>query len=337
MFARCFLSASLVIACVLPPSAAFAQSEREGLFVAVGYGGRRMSSNDGIHWENIQEWKAEGGDDSDNLMSAAFGNGMFVVTGGGGWSRETQKGHILVTRDGKNWKAVEHDALNNRVIPVVFGNDRFVVGMPGGGWGKGSFSYLASSTDGETWKQGAKLEWPYDGGMQRRRGAFGNGVFVISGNGGPGNSIHWVATTPDGETITHFQGEMDPMSDLTFGAGKFVTVGKDGLRLYSEDGQNWEKGTPALKENFRNVVWTGKAFVAGGQGDSYYSEDGIDWLKFPAKIPCSIIYADEKIGIGTQWRGKMWYSLNGTDWQRAEGDEPRNGINTVVYGVPQSN
>ena len=35
-------------------SMAFA--DEAGIFVAVGYGGRRMSSRDGLTWENDQRW-----------------------------------------------------------------------------------------------------------------------------------------------------------------------------------------------------------------------------------------------------------------------------------------
>ncbi len=38
-----------------------ANHDGKGIFVAAGYGGRRMSSRDGIHWENVQQW-AEMGD-----------------------------------------------------------------------------------------------------------------------------------------------------------------------------------------------------------------------------------------------------------------------------------
>ena len=72
----------------------------DGIFVAVGYGGRRMASRDGQTWEHIQQWADKGADDLNNLMGLAFGKGKFVCVGGGGFSRETQGGHILVSTDG---------------------------------------------------------------------------------------------------------------------------------------------------------------------------------------------------------------------------------------------
>src|ERR1700678_4340614 len=76
-----------------PPSA----SER-GLFVAVGYGGRRIASHDGIHWENDQRWSDVAADNDDVLFNVAFGFGRFIAVGGA-----TRVGHLLSTRDGRDW------------------------------------------------------------------------------------------------------------------------------------------------------------------------------------------------------------------------------------------
>src|SRR5271165_2966513 len=76
------------------------KENRPGIFVAVGYGGRRMSSRDGITWQNVLQWADKGADDSNNLISIAFGKGKFVAVGGGGWSRDSQAGHVLVSTDG---------------------------------------------------------------------------------------------------------------------------------------------------------------------------------------------------------------------------------------------
>src|SRR5436305_12472051 len=89
--------------CALTTLSTFAA---DGLYVAVGYGGRRMTSTDGKTWENVQQWADKGADDSNNLMSVAFGKGKFVCVGGGGWTRDTQAGHILLSTDGKEWRAV---------------------------------------------------------------------------------------------------------------------------------------------------------------------------------------------------------------------------------------
>ena len=73
-----------------------------GLFVAVGYGGRRITSRDGLAWENDQRWSDEAKDNDDVLFDVAFGAGRFIAGGGG-----AQTGHILSTRDGRDWKSVQ--------------------------------------------------------------------------------------------------------------------------------------------------------------------------------------------------------------------------------------
>src|SRR6478609_2757018 len=92
------------------------------LWLAVGYGGRRMISTDGKTWEITAEWAQPGADDSNNLMSAVWARNQFVVVGGGGGG-PTSAGHILVSKDGREWKEVHTDKA--RVNPVLFGADRF--------------------------------------------------------------------------------------------------------------------------------------------------------------------------------------------------------------------
>src|SRR4051794_22942750 len=68
----------------------------KGLFVAVGYGGRRVTTRDGVHWENDVELAPNGGDDDNCLFSVAFGHGRFVAVGGG-----AGVGRIMTTVDGR--------------------------------------------------------------------------------------------------------------------------------------------------------------------------------------------------------------------------------------------
>ena len=51
--------------------------------LAVGYGGRRLSSRDGMTWENDQRWSDEARDDDNVLFNVAYGLGRFIAVGGG--------------------------------------------------------------------------------------------------------------------------------------------------------------------------------------------------------------------------------------------------------------
>lgn len=166
----------------------------DGVYVAVGYGGRRMTSRDGKTWENVQQWVDEGKDDSNNLMSVAFGQGKFVCVGGGGWSRETQAGHILVSTDGKDWREVAKYPF--RVNPILFLGDRFVAGGP--------TKQLLWSRDGEKWNEGETVKVPPEipgYAFWFRNGAAGNGVFAFMGNANKDQKTWWCLTTRDGTKI----------------------------------------------------------------------------------------------------------------------------------------
>ncbi len=148
------------------------------IFVAVGYGGRRMISTDGKNWEITAEWAQPGRDDKNNLMGLVYAEGKFVAVGGGGGGK-SGGGHILVSKYGRNWKHVLK--AKSRINPIVHGKGRFVVGGPR--------RQLYWSDDGETWKPGAKIEEKV--ATHFRHGAFGNGVFVIVGNHGGGGLPYW--------------------------------------------------------------------------------------------------------------------------------------------------
>ena len=127
-------------------------------WVAAGYGGRRMISHDGLKWEITEEWGVDGKDDSNNLISAAYGAGKFVVVGGGGWSRDTQAGHILTSPDGVKWTEVKK--LPFRVSPLVYAGKRFLAGGPD--------RTLWFSDDGTNWTQGGQAKADHDQGRQSR-------------------------------------------------------------------------------------------------------------------------------------------------------------------------
>jgi hypothetical protein len=125
-------------------------------WVAVGYGGRRISSSDGVNWENDQRWSDEAKDDDNVLFNIAYGLGRFVAVGGG-----AKIGHILNTVDGREWK--ELPQVKGRVATIAFGRNRFVAGHD---------SELLSSTDGESFTAGEKLPWK--GSVHARRSACGD-------------------------------------------------------------------------------------------------------------------------------------------------------------------
>jgi hypothetical protein len=298
-------------------NAVAAAPPHQGMFVAVGYGGRRISSADGINWIHDTEWAADGGDDDNCLFSVAFGKGKFVAVGGG-----ASVGHIVVTRDGATWKEVFTG--RTRVTPILFGNSRFVAGA--------GRDFLVSE-DGENWTKGGAVV--YDRGLYYRRGVFGNGVFVFCGDvdiapGQPRGG--WRAATRDGVKIEGFGTDLPNTRSVAFGAGRFVMVGEHGYRGISSDGKTWQTASDP-SEDFRWVFWTGTQFVLGGN-KTYLSPDGIRWTRAEKDVPCEPQCAvSGSHYLGMSWKTNLWHSTDALTWQRVS-TTGTNAFTAVTYGVP---
>jgi hypothetical protein len=277
-----------------------------GLFVAVGYGGRRIISHDGFAWENDQRWSDEARDNDDVLCDVAYGAGCFVAVGGG-----AKTGHILRTRDGRDWQATP--GVQGRVATITFGNGRFVAGHD---------AELLTSTDGEHFQAGQRLEWK--GSVHARRSACGDTEagfrFVIIGDidlAGEQKRVSWRGATGDGSTWDHTALDTPPVVDIAYGAGHFVVVGPDGLIESSHDGQTWRQQATTPGEDFSRIVWTGTRFLVSGGKVPWSSPDGMTWAKEPVEIPCRIAWArDGILGIGFSWGGGVWASGDFVKWKK---------------------
>ncbi len=307
----------LVLACL--PLLAQAEDKTKEVFVAVGYGGRRLVSHDAREWKIAAEWKENGGDDSNNLLGVVFAEDKFVAVGGGGGGK-TGKGHVLVSADGVAWREVH--TLPNRVHPINHGNGRFVAG--------GVNRKLLWSDDGETWHEGAQIEFPR--ATHFRQGAFGNGRFLLIGNNGGNSTPYWCATTKDGETIASEVTDLPAVRGLAFGGERFVIVGENGVLQSSADGQKWEDHRVDETHDLSWVVWDGAQFIAGGHPQAYASADGRTWKAHTERIACHVLWADGQRAIGTSWPGQMWHWRAGGRWEKAASLTP-NGINQGARGV----
>jgi len=288
-------------------------------WVGVGYGGRRIVSHDGLNWAITAEWAPAGKDDSNNLMSAAFGAGRFVVVGGGGWSKDTQAGHILTSNDGTKWEEVKK--LPFRVNPVVHDGRRFLAGGPD--------RTLWISDDGVTWTPGAQAQTAGIPGwaLWFRHAASGNGVTVFMGEAGAKKEFYWCMASADG-THVDFRSDLPQLRALAFGGNSFVAVG-NGVIVTSADGKAWLRQERPTEEKLEWIRWTGKEFLAGGGKTVLSSADGRQWQPSPLRPPGRVLWTDGTRFIATAWPGKMFFSADGRTWQPSPAMPP-NGINSVV-------
>jgi len=303
----------------------------DDLFLAVGYGGRRMVSTDGLNWEITAEWAQPGGDDGNNLMSAVYAEGKFVVVGGGGGGA-TGAGHILVSRDGREWKETHADKA--RINPIVFGDGRFVVGASS--YPSGKFLW---SDDAETWQAGAQIQ--ARGLTHFRNGAFGDGRFVLVGNGqtkqadGTTKAFSWAVVTRDGRTIEGERTDLPGHGTIVFGAGRFLmlTSHADADLIGSADGLAWERVPVDGDVKLGWIVRTDDAFLAGAGQAVYRSADGVKWTKTELTATRGgVRWSDGRRFIASNWPGRMAYSPDGRTWTLSP-PLTANGINRVVRGV----
>jgi hypothetical protein len=295
----------------------------DGLFVAVGYGGRRASSADGITWQHEQRWSDEAKDDDNVLFNVAYGLGRFIAVGGG-----AKIGHILSTRDGQEWR--ELPRVRGRVATIAFGRERFVAGHD---------AELLWSDDGETFRPGEKL--PVKGSVHARRSACGDTeagfAFVIIGDVdlyAEKKRVNWRGVTGNGEKWTWHAIETTPARDIAYGSGHFVVVGPDGLIESSHDGQTWKRHEVGVSEDFSRVVWTGSRFLVSGGKVAWSSADALTWKREGSAISGSIAWAREQprpLGISFSWGGNIWRSDDLARWKKIP-ISPGPSFNAVAFG-----
>ncbi|MGB8166206.1 MAG: hypothetical protein WCF18_01865, partial [Chthoniobacteraceae bacterium] len=279
-------------------------AEESGLFVAVGYGGRRISSRDGRVWENDQRWSDMAADDDNVLFNIAFGAGKFVAVGGG-----AKIGHLLTTRDGREWR--ELPQVKGRVATIGFGNGRFIAGHDG---------ELLFSRDGEAFTTGERLAWK--GSIHARRSACGDTEAgfrtVILGDVDlvvEKKRVSWRGVTGDGTRWEHTALDTPGARDVAYGSGHFVVVGPGGLIESSHDGENWQRIEVGSAQDFSRIVWTGQRFVISGGKLAWSSPDGLTWEPETFRIPCSLAWAREGwLSLGLSWGGNLHTSADLKTW-----------------------
>ena len=271
----------------------------EALFIAVGAGGQRMFSRDGLMWENHTSWGEPKHDQNDLNVVTTFRG--IVIAGGGYYS-----GRITATRDGTTWS----DGVVPKSSPIfgfeTLGDTLYLVMLHG---------EIFATHDGENYKLVAAARMPTRTHWIRSS-ASGNGLIVGSGDFGPAmvfdpktNEI--TVTQMAGQTIKNAG-----FKRVAFGNGVFVVCGQDGLLAHSRDGKTWENNaTVPERGDVTAVVWAGDHFLANTtKKGPIVSKDGSNWEPQAGAVPRVFFRTGDWV-YGVSSSTRLQRSHDGVKWE----------------------
>jgi hypothetical protein len=254
-----------------------------GRFVTVGFQGAIWYSDGGKTW-----LKATGGTNLD-LECVAYGNGEFVTMG---QTDPVGTGTLMSLRsaDGAQWGVTATGLDHQKPTALSFLNGSFVaftVGTPNDNTPLPG--YVLLSTDGLNWNVLTSTE-PGDAGLLINSIVYANGLYVAAGNRiytSP-DLVNWTART---DIFWNPEGNLGVWLSITYGNGRFVSIGSHGEVSSSSDGVSW---TPLDYID-----------VALGQPLS-----GRDWKAQVTFLNGEFLVADADDGYG----GNIWRSADGINW-----------------------
>jgi uncharacterized delta-60 repeat protein len=338
-----------------------------GVFVAVGEWGAKVTSSDGgVTWRSCQS--------SGHLSSIAFGNDRFVAIGNW-WNNQIGRieTRIQTSTNGTIWKEFDAPVFAGFGInDVAFGNGRFVaacgssrtaVSTNGTDWTvvpmassnsllriifanglfvattllsdvtpTGVVARIAISLDGVTWTERSL-------GLASRLQdlAGGDGVFMTLGQSlATGTDAVFVSSDLFSWTAYLPPEDSEPTA-IAYGAGQYVLVGDDpnGLILSSPDGVAWESHWSSPSNELYGVTYGGGQFVAVGQrGNIFTSPDGATWTTrsggTDVNFRCVARGNGLYVAVGNE--GLLFTSPNGVDWTR-QPPPIANNLRGIAYGA----
>ncbi|KIG19480.1 Alkaline phosphatase [Enhygromyxa salina] len=269
----------------------------QGVFVAVGDGGRRASSNDALTWAEIVgsgvvDTQAEEGEE-DILRAVAVGDGVVIAVGGGGsdWN-----GNAMIMRsvDGETWDedlVAGLDGLDDRKLDAVgFADGVFIAA--------GHQSHVLRSDDGG-------LSWTRVYGEHHSDttvfGVAGHaGTFVLVGSHKDSYDAPKVAyvqrSTDDGLSFgapVYSGDDGDFLNSVATNGEVFVAVGPNQC-LRSGDGSSWES-CGVGGSSYGAVSFTRDRFVVTYLDGVSTSDDGQSWsahVESPTGVPAEIVFGN---------------------------------------------
>lgn len=295
-------------------------SAGENFYIAVGAGGHRMFSRDGLAWENHFELGPAGHDQNDLNVVTSF-KGTIVI--GGGYS----SGRLMATRDGKTWSdgVLPEGKISARRSSPIFGievihDTLYLMTLHG---------QVYATSDMENYEEVAWVRMPQTFEGERkprwvRQAVQGNDLMLGSGDFGP--ALIFNSKFPSDAMYTQMAGQDDRKQPqyrrVAFGNGIFLVGGQNGLIARSRDGRIWENNvTVPERGDVYSVVWAGDHFLAQTQNlGALVSPDGANWTRQEAAVPRHIIRVHDLL-FGWNRRTDFSRSRDGVTWERAKNDK----------------
>lgn len=287
----------------------------EAIAVAVGYGTRRVRSEDGIVWTDFVEVDPAGGDDNNLLRGVGYGAGTFIAVGG------ATEALVLTSPDGVQWQTIA-SGIGAFLSDVAWQDELFVAA---GGNGERALS----SDGGVSWSSTGEY---YAGHF--REIAAGNGVFVAAGHTYGDGMVGMWSTSTDGTTWSEVQTGGAPIQDggLAFGSGTFVVRDSAGALSTSSDGASWTPASPQLA-GAGSVMYAEGEFITAAEDGIWRSGDGATWqMVGPSNGRRVTSFVDgQYLSLG--WPLAIAASSDLAQWQTVfMQDGP--GLTDVAVGVP---
>lgn len=220
----------------------------DGKYVAVNYENFAYST-DGINWTY--------GTLPISASGIAYGNGMYCAYG-------YSDTNVCYSTDGINWNTASTNYNSNK-FSIYFLNDKFFI----------SAGYaILSSSNCTSW---SKFELGESCTLYG--GAYGNGVYIMSGYGDTfisTNGTSWTKTTALSTTENY--------GSIFFVDGKFIAIahgttnyGASNKIAYSTNGTSWTYGTLPITAKWVEGSYCNGTFMIAGYQSLAYSSDGVNW------------------------------------------------------------
>jgi hypothetical protein len=295
------------------------------LVVAVGQGGRRLSSANGVDWTGDLRDASGDGDATKDLLAVSYSAGLVVAVGGG--CKGTDCAGRIVTFDGARWTEQALPRQSGWLGAVAYGNGVWVAA--------GAAGPTLVSPDGKRWTARGSL--PGNVRALAYGTVGGAPTFIAVGDNG------LRAGSVDGQAWTGvaqgFPGSDVPVAlrSVAIGDGAVVAAGEAGRRIRSSNGTDWTDPA-AGGSDLASVVFADRTFLAyADNGIVFLSTDGgRTWnpqvlIDPPRQSVATGMMAGTRLFVAARGQAIMT-SSNGLAWStRLDGGVDLNTLNAFVF------